>query len=253
MNSISKNAERRCFDIVQHIKHYDILQGDVIECERPDFIIGSVGLEHFLVDVITDNCSINRKQSNLIQNKVMYYKEHPDVLDEDVMSDKALSYVQDVINKQICGISTFDYQTFADNFKRVYYKHYKNIHIYRRKCDRLGFLIEIPYIKPIGTESYVIIDNNKKREQRIKTIPITKNMIECFKCADNVDFIIICAIPFNFGNNYSNCQVIMVGMDDVEQSIRKQNMIICDKFDFPLKFKNKNVVRLITEHNAQTE
>ena len=248
MNDISKNVERRCLDIVRHIKHYDFLQGEVIEDERPDFIIDSVGLEHFLIDVITNDCSINRKQSTSIQKKIDYYKIHPNKLDEDIASDKASKYVQDIINEQIGGISSFNYKVFADNFQRVFDKHYKNIPTYRRKCNTLGFLIEIPYIKPIGSYGYIITDKGKKRNQVVKTIPITKDMIRCFKYTDNVDFIILCIIPVNFKNDYSECQIIKIDMDDVEQDIRKHGMIICDEFDFSIKFANKDIIHLKTEH-----
>lgn len=248
MNDISKNVERRCLDIVRHIKHYDFLQGEVIEDERPDFIIDSVGLEHFLIDVITNDCSINRKQFTSIQKKIDYYKIHPNKLDEDIAFDKASKYVQDIINEQIGGISSFNYKVFADNFQRVFDKHYKNIPIYRRKCNTLGFLIEIPYIKPIGSHGYIITDKGEKRNQVVKTIPITKDMIRCFKYTDNVDFIILCIIPVNFKSDYSECQIIKIDMDGVEQDIRKHGMIICDEFDFSIKFANKDIIHLKTEH-----
>lgn len=246
MNNMSKNVERRCLNIVQHIKHYNFLQGKVIEDERPDFIIDSVGLEHFLVDVITNDCSINRKQSTSIQKKINHYKTYPDKLDEDIASNKASKYVQDIVNEQIGGISNFDYKVFADNFQRVFDKHYKNIPTYRKKCNKLGFLIEIPYIKPIDSHGYIITDKGKKRNQVVKTIPITRDMIKCFKYINNVDFIILCIIPFNFKNNYSECQIIKIDMNNVEQNILEQGMIICDEFDFSLKYTNKDVLSLKT-------
>lgn len=247
MNNTSKNVERRCLNIVRHIKHYPFLQGKIIEDERPDFIIDSVGLEHFLVDVITTNCSINRKQLIDIQKKIDYYKAYPDKLDEDIASNKATKYIQEKINEQISGISNFDYKVFIDNFQRVFNKHYKNIPIYRQKCDVLGFLIEIPYIKPIGSHGYVITDKGKKRNQAVKTIPITRDMIRCFKYINNVDFIILCIIPVNFKNDYSECQIVKIDTDNVEQDIREQGMIVCDEFDFSLKFANKDVVDLKIE------
>lgn len=248
MNEISKNVERRCLDIVQKIKHYDILQDTIIETERPDFLIGTVGLEHFLIDVITNDGSISRKQYNSINNKIEYYSNNPNVLDEDIRTEKASNYVQDIINEQIVGVSSFDYQVFIENFERVYKKHYNNISVYRGKCEMLGFLIEMSYIQPIGSHGYIIEDNGKKRNQVLKTIPITKDMIKCFKYVQNVDFIIICAVPVNCKSDYSECQAIMIDMNNIEKSIRQQGMIICDKFDFPLKFKNKDVVKLHTEH-----
>ena len=253
MNETSKNVECRCLNIVRSIKNYDFLQGNIIEEERPDFLIGSIGLEHFLIDVITNDCSINRKQSTSIQKKIDYYKTYPNKLDEDIASDKASKYVQEIINEQIGGISNFSYKVFANNFQRVFDKHYKNIPIYRQKCNTLGFLIEIPYIKPIGSHGYIITDKGKKRNQVVKTIPITRDMIRCFKYINNVDFIILCIIPINFKNNYSECQIIKIDTNNVEQDIRKHGMIICDEFDFSLKFTNKDVVHLKTEHTNTIE
>lgn len=252
MNEVSKNAERRCLDIVRCIKKYDFLQGNIVEDERPDFLIDSVGLEHFLVDVITNECSVSRKQSTSIQKKIAYYKTNPNKLDEDIVSNKASKYAQGIINEQINGISNFDYKVFVNNFQRIFCKHYKKIKSYRQKCDSLGFLIEIRYVKP-GPHGYMITDKGKKRNQAVKTIPITRDMINCFQYADNVDFIIICAIPINFNNDCSKCQIIKIDMNDIEQSIRKQGMIICDEFDFPLKFTNKDVVRLKIEDTYTTK
>ena len=248
MNDVSKNVERRCLDIVQHIKHYDFLQDKIIEDERPDFLIGSVGLEHFLIDVITNDCSINRKQTTSVQNKVAYYNENPDKLNEDIKNEQASGYVQDIVNEQICGISDFNYKVFSENFQRVFDKHCKNIPIYRQKCNTLGFLIEIPYIKPIGYHGYIIIDKGERRNQVVKTIPVTRDMIKCFNYIKNVDFIILCIVPINFANNYSECQIIKIDMNNIEQSIQHQGMIICDEFDFSLKFENKDVVCLKTEY-----
>ena len=76
------------------------------------------------------------------------------------------------------------------------------------------------------------MDNDTKRKQRLKTIPITKDMIKCFQYANNIDFIVLCIIPINFKEDYSECQVVKVDMKNIEKSIRQQGMIICDKFDY---------------------
>ena len=47
---------------------------------------------------------------------------------------------------------------------------------------------------------------------------------------------------------YSECQIIKIDMNNIEQSIQHQGMIICDEFDFSLKFENKDVVCLKTEY-----
>lgn len=74
------------------------------------------------------------------------------------------------------------------------------------------------------------------------------SMIKCFKYIGNVDFIIICmeelAFEENIPNYKHNC-IFKIDMKNVEKSIREQNIIICDKFDYPNKFKNKDVFHLI--------
>lgn len=246
-----KDVERRCLDVVLHMGGFGILQGEVTECERPDFVVGSVGLEHFLIDVVTKNGSIHRKQLALNQKVVAYYGEHPNELNEDIASGKASDFIQNAINEQICGLSNFNYQEFANNFKRVFDKHYKNIPTYRENCNELGFLIEIRCNEPIGAHGYVVTEHNRKRNQALKTIPITRDMVNCFKQKNNVDFIIVCFMPINFDGNYSKCRVIKIDMDNVEQSIREQGVLICDEFNYSLKFVNEDVVHLKTEFKGK--
>lgn len=233
MNTISKNVERRCLDIVKKIKKYDFLQEKIVESERPDFVVGEIGIEHFLVDILVNDfsASISRKQDAEKIKKIEEYNKHPEKLDECIETGEITKYLEKNIKEQIDGLCNFNYNEFINNFKRVFDKHCKNIEAYRKKCKILGFLIEIPYPKPMNT-GYVIMDNDTKRTQRLKIIPITKDMIKCFQYANNIDFIVLCIIPINFKEDYSECQVVKVDMKNIEKSIRQQGMIICDKFDY---------------------
>lgn len=249
MNKQSKSKERLCLDKVIRLKNYNELIGTIVETERPDFIIGDTGIEHFMIDVITNKKeSIHRKQSQEMLGKVKYYQNNEEKLDKDIRNGTLSKYIDETINNRIWGISKFEYSKFISNFKRVYNKHYHNINEYRKHCNKLGFLIEIPYMKDIGQPGYIITNKGKQRFQRLRTIPITRDMIKCFKYIGNVDFIIICmeelAFEENIPNYKHNC-IFKIDMKNVEKSIREQSIIICDKFDYPNKFKNKDVFHLI--------
>lgn len=239
---MSKCDEERCLRIVQKLKKYSDLQGDYVHCERPDFLIGDVGVEHFLVDVVVQHRdkddslhSIHRMETGQIERKVDFYKSHPDVLEQDVYNDKAVGLINDWVCNRISGVNEFDYQRFIGNFSRVWDNHYESVLCYREKCKKLGFLIEIRYLENV--QEYVI-DGDKKRRQRVKGIPITRDMIRVFDAAKDVDFVILCMAPFKNDDNdtkFRNCHVIRVDMDDVESSLRKQGVFICNTFDFVRK------------------
>ena len=256
---IKKVMEQRCLAVVRKLKHYPELDGNYDDSERPDFVFGTVGLEHFLTDELQykkkkDLHSVTRTHLNSIVNRVQYYKENPEKLDEDIANDSAVQYIENITNEQIYAMSKFKYQEFADNFERVYKQHYDNLFEYRKKCKQVGFLIEIPYIKPLGCHGYIITNNGKKYNQCVKTIPFTRDMIRCLKWNNNADFVIFCMMPVDFhssSEDYKNCQVIRVDMMNVDKSIRQQGIIICDEFDFPVKFDNKDVVKLNAEHNKR--
>lgn len=125
----------------------------------------------------------------------------------------------------------------------MYQKHFSKIREYKKKCGKIGFLIEIRYINP-GKNGYVIEDKKGKRHQCLRTIPITYDMIDCFNQKDNVDFIILCIFPISGINMNKEIQIIKVDMTDVENSIRQQGMIICNSFDFSRKFTNNEPIKL---------
>ena len=85
----NKNTEQNCLDIVKKCSAIgdfaksvkQLLMADCSQEERPDFLFddGSVGVEHFLTDVIfgvknKNAQSIERKNSGNIVKKIDYYK-----------------------------------------------------------------------------------------------------------------------------------------------------------------------------------
>ena len=161
----NKSSERDCFDLFRNdnpkstlgISVKKLLVGDIIESEKPDFVIGDVGIEHFLVDQLftkkkSQAMSIERKNKSLIKSKVDNYCKHPQELDEDIDNGAAAKFVEDIVNSQVNATSTFSFNDFVDNFKRIFNNHYNNRFEYRERCSKLGFLIEIPY----GESHYII-------------------------------------------------------------------------------------------------
>ena len=168
----NKSSERDCFDLFRNdnpkstlgISVKKLLVGDIIESEKPDFVIGDVGIEHFLVDQLftkkkSQAMSIERKNKSLIKSKVDNYCKHPQELDEDIDNGAAAKFVEDIVNSQVNATSTFSFNDFVDNFKRIFNNHYNNRFEYRERCSKLGFLIEIPY----GESHYIISQKNKYR------------------------------------------------------------------------------------------
>lgn len=184
----NKSSERDCFDLFRNdnpkstlgISVKKLLVGDIIESEKPDFVIGDVGIEHFLVDQLftkkkSQAMSIERKNKSLIKSKVDNYCKHPQELDEDIDNGAAAKFVEDIVNSQVNATSTFSFNDFVDNFKRIFNNHYNNRFEYRERCSKLGFLIEIPY----GESHYIISQKNKYRKQILETMPLPQVYYAC--------------------------------------------------------------------------
>lgn len=85
-----KNVEKFCLDIVIKSKKFPELNGKIEQSERPDFIIGDIGIEHFLIDVITNNGkSINRMNNSKIKKATTFYNENRLELDKDIKNGEA--------------------------------------------------------------------------------------------------------------------------------------------------------------------
>lgn len=253
-----KNDERECLNQALKVSPQKLafLHGDIIESECPDFLIGDIGLEHFMIEEcqnyempngdISDNPngSIAREQVNTHKKYVSHFNKNPEALQEFINSNKAKDYLEHAVNQQINAVSDFKYSDFIKNFERIFIKHANSIAHYYTKCEKLGFLIEIPYMPPFGGHEYVIVDQDQKRNQRIKGIPFTWDMIQIITSA-KVDFLIFYMREVNYTPKRINrSRVIYLDMiQDVEKQLRQQGIVICDKFKYSLTFNNHNVIQ----------
>jgi len=256
-----KHVEENCLDYVKKsvalgsfaksIKQ--MLVTEYVQEESPDFLFsnGKVGVEHLLADVIfgvkhRTAQSIERKNASDIRKKLAYYHEDQDRLDEDISNGKAPKFIEDIINSEIGGVSKFTYQAFISNFKRVFDEHYEKRGVYRSKCEKLGFLIELPY-PHTGNSCYIVSKNGQMRRQRVKPFPLTEDILRHIQKYSELDFVILCARPILASNNRKEVKVIYVDPQNVYGSVREQGVVVYDEFDYPIKFSNSNVVKLSVE------
>ena len=260
----NKNTEQNCLDIVKKCSAIgdfaksvkQLFMADCSQEERPDFLFdgGSVGVEHFLADVIfgvkhKNAQSIERKNSSNIVKKIDYYHQHQDELVKDIENGKAPKFIEDIINSEINGVSKFAYIDFINNFMKVYNEHYANRSVYRSKCEKLGFLIELPY--PHSLSSYYIVSkNNYIRKQSIKTLPLTTDMLDFIQNHADLDFVVLCIRPIHSSSNKKGCKTIYIDPKNVYKSVKEQDVFVCDSFDYPHKFSNTGVAKLNVESST---
>ncbi|MCI8349052.1 MAG: hypothetical protein HFE74_06440 [Firmicutes bacterium] len=252
-----KEVEKKCLELVLKDKPQcqfgkeilKSLNSTIIECEKPDFVIDKVGIEHFLVDLLfttkrNRSMSIERQNTSAITEKVNHYKDNPNDLDSDIENGKAAKTVEDLVNSQVNAVSDFSCQRFIDNFKQIFEKHYEKINEYRKKCDKLGFIIEIPYIH-ISNSTYVIIRGKHKFCQAVRTMPMPKQIIDYVWDHNDLDFSILCIRPI--GNITKSKDVSIIYIDPKNKNLFDQKVFLCDEFNFRHKFSNKDVVKLDSE------
>lgn len=255
-----KNYERECLDQVLQLRKLPILCGEIVEAERPDFIIGSTGLEHFMIEVCQNYempkgeiskmpiGSIAREQMAKHAQYVERFKDHPDELQAFIDSGKAIEYLERCCNKTINTVSDFSYLDFIINFHRVFIKHTQNIKEYYNRCKTLAFLVEIPYNRPFGVHNYVLFDKGKGRNQNVQSIPFTRDMIRIMSEAQ-VDYIILYMREVHYTpRNKKHCQVVFLDTSqDIEKQLRQQHVVICDFFGYSLTFSNRDVAKFKME------
>ncbi len=256
-----RQVEKNCLDYVRKsaalgsfaksIKQ--MITAEYIQDESPDFLFsdGNVGVEHLLADVIFNvkhktPQSIERKNAGDIHRKIAYYHEDENRLDEEISNGIAPKFLENIINSEIGGVSKFTYQAFIGNFKRVFGEHYERREAYRSKCEKLGFLIELPY-PHTGNSCYIVSKDGIVRRQRVKPFPLTADILRHIQKYSELDFVILCARPIFASNNRKEVKVIYINPKDVYGSVREQGVVVYDEFDYPIKFSNPNVVKLSVE------
>lgn len=253
----NKKDERKCLEIILKDKPQcqfgkeilKSLNGTIIECEKPDFVIDKVGIEHFLVDLLftmkrKKSMSIERKNTSTIIETVNYYKDNPNDLDIDIENGKAVKIVENLVNSQVNAVSDFSCQRFINNFKQIFENHYEKINEYRKKCDKLGFLIEIPYI---SNSTYVITKGQHKFCQAVRTMPIPKQIINYILNCNVLDFVILCIRPIGVHKKLNPKDISIVYINSKNKNMFNQKIFLCDEFDYVHKFPNKDVVKLNVE------
>lgn len=260
MKSNKKENELKCIELVLAGRTVDefsksllneLRSNEICQGERPDFTIGKIGIEHFQIDVISGTkhkkaMSIDRMNQAQMTEKIEYYKDNDEKLLCDIDNGKATSFLNGIINSRLNGISSFNHQEYVRNFRRIYREHYSSVDVYKEKCREIGFLIEIPFIDTIGKHGYIVENKGKKRYQSISSLPISIDIIKEIRLSGKLDFVIICLRPLctDYKTTKRKAKIYYLDIENIDECIRKQKIIICDRFDFPVKIKNKNPISI---------
>lgn len=254
----SKEPEVRCLDMI--LKN-ERTQGDIAksiqkrimsmkekcqDSERPDFIFVSdntiLGLEHCLVDSCYNEQkgSFSRQKETDIQQTVDAYAKDNDL-------DKSAKNISQIVCNSFNATYRFDYNVFIKRFEEICLKHnqkcnegtekypsYKNrLRSFKKSNSIVGCIVEIPVSDNKNT--YIITKSNRYYKQRIKNIPFTKDIIKIIRKMDGFDFVIICAYSKKFS------AITYFDMKNIDDSIKQQNIKICDAFDYEGKIKVKDM------------
>ncbi len=172
--------------------------------ERPDFIVMAddevIGIEHCQVDLFftikrKKAQSMIGKQEKKITGLVEKYSDK-DLLETDIKNGKALKEALNLVEERHEHRTDFVYDKFIDNFKRVCLSHNDNCDDYKKRVNEcaqnknssLACLIELPYARELV---YQITDDKGTREQALKGVPITYDMLNIISQMRGFDFIIL--------------------------------------------------------------
>ena len=255
-----KSHERECLDKVIKCKNtsgnyakqiHSILKlnkDNITENERPDFIVkledGAIGIEHCQVDVLFKTKkhsahSLMREQESRGLRKINDYKQHPDKLDEEIENGQSMEFALGMVEERFDARKEFNYSAFIDNFKDVCYNHNDKCVVYKERIIQnysqclLMCLMEIPYP---NTLTYLITDkNNHKKEQALKGMPITEDIIHIIQNMDCFDVVIMCLYCYDDPNNSSKSYVLYFDPKAMPECIKQQNIRLYKQFDYPHK------------------
>ena len=135
------------------------------------------------------------KQEKKINGLIEKYSDKK-LLESDIKNGKALKETLNLVEERYEHRTDFEYDKFIDNFKRVCLSHNDSCVDYKKrvkeyasdKNNTLACLIELPYSKEL---SYIVTDDKGTREQAIRGVPITKDMLKIFSLMNGFDFIIL--------------------------------------------------------------
>lgn len=216
--------------------------------ERPDIILYSddevFGIEHCQVDELfkikkRKAQSMVDIQRNNCENQVNKYMDK-DLLDADIKSGAALEPVFGMVEERFALRNDFDYSVFIDNFRRVCKSHNDQCIAYRSRIEKeapnksitLACLVDIPYSKET---TYLITDDNGTREQAIKGIPITKDMLSIIQHMSGFDLVIFCMYNLNQPKRKADIVCYFFRPLCVREDIIQQRIIPLHSFGMPRK------------------
>ncbi len=207
--------------------------------ERPDFIVNdeecSYAIEHFMIDFCYDGPKNNQSQSRISQNNILgiYSKYHDSEVGtiKDCDIDNAARDIENEINRLTNISLSFDYNKFIKGLATVFDKHYNNIAIYRsnplltQEKIKTGFLIEFHRDTTLmkAEENGSIV----QFKCGTKNFPITHDMLNIFKKAKELDFIILA--QFNEGTATEAVGVSIFEPNNLKRSLEVQLIKAYDK------------------------
>ena len=217
--------------------------------ERPDIIIQDdsevIGIEHCQVDVLfkvkkKKAQSMIGKQNNQINELIEKYKDE-ELLEKDISNGTALTSVLELVEERVDHINSFNYSDFIRNFKRVCGEHNSNCEVYRERLNAiaagknitLACLVEIPYSKETV---YRVTDAKGTRDQAIRGLPITKDMLLAIQNMKGFDFVILCMYCLNNPKKEKDIICYFFSPRAVAQGIKQQNVKPVFSFELPPSF-----------------
>lgn len=252
INSICGTKVEKYINSVIPIKNINSF--DIKEQERPDFVLRkddcAYGIEHFMVDFCYDGINNNQSKSKLSRrdSRDIYHKYHNDEVgleNEDV--ENARKDMEKFINHNSNISLSFEYDRFVDGFKKAFDKHYTKIDEYKENsflkgiCNKMGFLIEF-HCDTFMINAYIDGNPIYFRNTKNMPFPLTKDIVNIFRKADKLDFIILS--QFSEGIESDARSVLVFEPQNIDESLKKQRLKIYDKVGY---YKIEKKVKLYIE------
>ena len=223
-----------------------------INCECPDMIIktdtGVIGIEHCQIDVLF---KIKRKRAQSfvgierseIGKRVKQYKDE-ELLAQDIKSGKVLRPLLDLAEEHNDLANKFDYATFIDNYRSVCLEHNDKCEKYRNKLKEiaheeditLACLIEIPYPR---TDRYLVFDKTDIREQAIKGLPMTLDILKVIEKMSGFDIVMPFMYSFDVPDEVNNYVCYYFLPQKVSYDVKNRLIRPFLSFDYPKEYDLK--------------
>lgn len=218
--------------------------------ESPDFLFRKddsvIGIEHFVVDMFPQE---NRAGSRMVyEQQSELFTEHHDSLMQDTFDDKkACTGMENLLQTQMDMVSTFNYDSFLNEFSRIVYRHGKKIDRYVERLNaqkpsdmKLFFLVEMRHvITQLYSKNFPVKcirkDGAAVLKHRLTQIPFTFDFLNIFKTfIGKVNGIIIMSYEFNDAfNGLTNISFIDLKDENaMYEGLCKQKIEIYKSFSY---------------------